>query len=176
MSIIRDSIRNIPDFPKKGIEFKDISTLLTNPEAFHLSLDLMLRHYQDKKIEAIVGIEARGFVFASALAYLLKVPFVMARKKGKLPAKTISTEYDLEYGHETMEMHADALKPGQRVLIMDDLLATGGTCRAAIRLVEMLQAEVVGCSFIVDLPDLKGSQTLRESGYSVFCLEHFDGH
>jgi adenine phosphoribosyltransferase len=164
-------IRNVPDFPIPGIQFKDITTLLQHPEALRCIIDGWRRRYQDKRVTAIVAAEARGFVFAGALAYAMDVPFVPARKKGKLPAKTISEQYELEYGTAVIEMHADALKSGDRVVLVDDLLATGGTMAAIAKLVKRLGAEIIEIAFVIELPPLKGRQKL--AGYPVHSLVEF---
>ena len=154
-------IRNVPDFPVPGIQFKDITTLLLHPAAFRFIVDGWKARYADKQIAAIVGADARGFVFGGALAYAMGLPFVLARKKGKLPADTIEENYALEYGTATLEIHRDALKPGDRVVLVDDLLATGGTMRAIANMVEKLGAEIVEIAFVVELPPLKGRAKLE---------------
>lgn len=164
-------IRNVPDFPVPGIQFKDITTLLLHPAAFRFIIDGWKARYADKGVTAIVGADARGFVFGGALAYAMGLPFVMARKKGKLPADTISEEYELEYGTATLEIHRDALKAGDRVVLIDDLLATGGTMRAISNMVEKLGAEIVEIAFVVELPPLKGRVKLEP--YSVHSLVEF---
>jgi adenine phosphoribosyltransferase len=153
--------------------FRDITTLTQNPQAFREACDLLYERYKDQKIDKIVGIDARGFIFGSVLAYKLNIGFVPVRKKGKLPYKTISATYALEYGEDTVEMHVDAIKEGERVVIVDDLIATGGTMQAAIKLTEMLKGEVVECALIIDLPDLKGKEKIP--GYKVFSLMEFEG-
>lgn len=164
-------IRNVPDFPKPGIQFKDITTLLLEPAAFRHIVDGWKQRYSTRNVDAIVGIDARGFIFGAALAYAMGLPFVPARKKGKLPAEKISEEFALEYGTDTVEVHVDALKTGQRVVIVDDLLATGGTAAAVATLVERLGATVVELAFVVELPPLKGRETL--AGRSVHTLVEF---
>lgn len=153
-------IRNVPDFPKPGIQFKDITTLLLEPPAFKYIIDSWSKRYEDKKLDAIVGVDARGFIFGAPLAYALGLPFVPARKKGKLPGETIAEEFELEYGTDKVEVHVDALKPGARVVIVDDLLATGGTVAAVVRLMEKLGAETIEAAFVVELPPLKGREKL----------------
>jgi adenine phosphoribosyltransferase len=153
-------IRNVPDFPKPGIQFKDITTLLLEPPAFKYIIDSWTTRYADKKLDAIVGVDARGFIFGAPLAFALGLPFVPARKKGKLPGETISEEFELEYGTDKVEVHVDALKPGARVVIIDDLLATGGTVAAVARLMEKLGAETIEAAFVVELPPLKGREKL----------------
>ncbi len=159
---LRAKIREIPDFPKPGILFYDITTLLKDAGAFRESIDLMLDPFRDKKIDAVVGMESRGFIFSAPMAIELKAGFVPVRKLGKLPAETASVEYALEYGTNTLEIHKDALQPGQRVLIVDDLLATGGTVLGTIDLVKTLKAEVVGLAFLVELEFLKGRDRLSD--------------
>lgn len=154
-------IRNVPDFPIPGIQFKDITTLLLHPGAFRFVVDGWKARYADKNITAIVGADARGFVFGGALAYAMGLPLVLARKKGKLPADTIEEEYELEYGTATLEIHRDALKSGDRVVLIDDLLATGGTMRAIANMVQRLGAEIVEIAFVVELPPLKGRAKLE---------------
>ena len=153
-------IRNIPDFPKPGIQFKDITTLLLNPEAFRQVVDTFVERYKDNRPDAIVGVESRGFIFGSAMAYAMGIPLVLARKPGKLPGKTIKESFALEYGTDTVEMHEDAIQPGSRVLIVDDLLATGGTVAAVARLVERLGGAVMEAAFVVELPPLNGREKI----------------
>ena len=172
-NLIKESIMTIPHFPKQGIMFRDITTLLQDPEAFKKTCDAFYNRYKDKKIDVVVGIESRGFVFGAVLAYMLGVGFVPIRKPGKLPYKTIKQEYELEYGKSTVEIHEDAIKKGQRVLIVDDLIATGGTIGAAIKLVEKLGGKVVECCFVVGLPELKGREKLQN--YTIFNLVDFEG-
>ncbi|HUU06440.1 MAG TPA: adenine phosphoribosyltransferase [Patescibacteria group bacterium] len=155
-------IRDVPDFPKQGIIFKDITTLLQDGEAFRLALNQMLKKYLDAKIDKVLGIEARGFIFAGVLAYKLGCGFVPARKPGKLPYRTIREEYTLEYGSNALEIHEDAIKPGEKVLIVDDLLATGGTALAAAGLAEKLGGEVAGIEFLIELGFLKGREKLAK--------------
>jgi adenine phosphoribosyltransferase len=160
MQELKDSIRDIVDFPKKGIVFKDITTLLADPRAFHRMIDLIAHRYIGMNIQQVVGVEARGFILGAALAYKLGTGITLVRKPGKLPFKTVSKTYDLEYGTDTLEIHADAFKPGERVLIADDLLATGGTVAAVCDLVTGLGAEVVECAFMAELEFLHGRQRL----------------
>jgi len=155
-------IRDIPDFPKPGILFKDITTLLQVPRAFHQAVDEMYEQFQDDDVQAVVGMESRGFIFAAPLAYRLNAGFVPVRKLGKLPHQVISIEYALEYGSNTLEIHEDAISPGQRVLIVDDLLATGGTVAATVELVRQLRGEVVGAAFLIELAFLEGRKTLPD--------------
>jgi adenine phosphoribosyltransferase len=158
---LRAKIREIPDFPKPGILFYDITTLLKDPAAFKEAIDLMLEPYRDEHVDLVVGMESRGFIFSAPMAYLLGAGLVPVRKLGKLPAETVTVEYALEYGSNTLEIHRDAINPGQRVLIVDDLLATGGTVGGTIELVERLQGEVVGLAFLVELDFLKGRDRLK---------------
>ncbi|MBI3118323.1 MAG: adenine phosphoribosyltransferase [Candidatus Hydrogenedentes bacterium] len=155
-------IRNVPDFPKPGIQFKDITTLLLVPEAFQQVIDGWKERYSSQKLDAILGIDARGFIFGATLAYAMGLPFVPVRKVGKLPGTTIKEEYELEYGTATVEIHADALRAGQRVVVIDDLLATGGTMAAVHRLLRRLGVELIEAAFLVELPPLKGRERLRE--------------
>lgn len=168
------SIRSIPDFPKAGILFRDITTLLQDKNAFYQAIDAIVKKFKKKKIDFVVAVEARGFIFGGAIAHRLKAGFVPVRKKGKLPWKTKSVTYELEYGVDTLQMHEDALKAGARVLIVDDLLATGGTVKAVSELVESQGAKIVGIAFVVELFDLKGRQKL--AGYPVVSLVKFPGH
>ena len=158
---LRAKIREIPDFPKPGILFYDITTLLKDPAAYKEAIDLMLAPYRDEQVDIVVGMESRGFIFSAPLAYQLGAGFVPVRKLGKLPAETLTVEYALEYGSNTLEIHRDAIAPGQRVLIVDDLLATGGTVRGTIELIERLRGEVVGLAFLVELDFLKGRDRLE---------------
>jgi adenine phosphoribosyltransferase len=158
---LRAKIREIPDFPKPGILFYDITTLLKDPDSFRESIDLMLEPYKDERIDIVVGMESRGFIFSAPMAYLLKAGLVPVRKLGKLPAETITVEYALEYGSNTLEIHRDSIQSGQRVLIVDDLLATGGTVRGTIELVERLKGVVVGLAFLVELDFLTGRERLE---------------
>lgn len=164
-------IRNVPDFPKPGIQFKDITTLLQSGPAFRAIIDGWKQRYATQRPDAIIGIEARGFIFGAALAYALGIAFVPVRKKGKLPAKTVAATYELEYGTDTLEIHADALRAGDRVIIVDDLLATGGTVKAIAGLVRGLGAEIIEAAFVVELPPLKGRQKLE--GIPVHTLVEF---
>ena len=173
---IKSKIRTVLDYPVKGIEFRDISTLISDPEGLQLVVkSLQERYERENEIDIIVGIEARGFIVGSALAYSLRKGFVMIRKPGELPGKVISQEYQLEYGSDKMEIHADAFISGTKVLIVDDLLATGGTVMSAIALVEKLGGVVTEAAFIVDLPDIGGSKKLQDNGYNIFSLVEFEG-
>ena len=173
---IKSAIRTIPDYPKPGIMFRDVTTLLGNARAFRTTVDLLVQPYAGTRIDKVAGIEARGFILAGAVAHQLSVGFVPVRKKGKLPWKTIGQTYDLEYGTDTVEIHEDAVAKGDNVLLVDDLIATGGTAEAAIKLLERAGGNVVGCSFIVDLPELKGRRRLEKMGKKVLSLVEFDGH
>ncbi len=161
-------IRSVPDFPTKGILFRDITTLIKDPDAFQEAIDALLDPYLDKDIDIVAAVESRGFVFGAPMAYELGAGFVPIRKPGRLPADKISASYALEYGTNTIEIHKDAIQPGQRVLIVDDLIATGGSAKAAIDLVERLGGKVVGAAFLIELTDLNGAQALK--GYDVFSL------
>jgi adenine phosphoribosyltransferase len=174
---IKSKIRTIPDHPKKGIMFRDITTLIKDPVGFKLVIDTLTQRYikNINDFDIIVGIESRGFIIGGALAYTLGKGFVPVRKKGKLPAETISHEYALEYGTDTIEIHKDAINKGDRVLVIDDLLATGGTALATAALIEKLGGRVVEMAFIVDLPDVGGSKKLRDKGYKIFFLTDFEG-
>ena len=172
---VRDYIRTIVDFPHDGILFRDVSTLFADPRGFRMAVDQLLHPYVGVAIDKVVGLEARGFILGGAVAHQLGVGFVPIRKKGKLPGTTIAQEYKLEYGEAIVEIHDDALMPGEKVLLVDDLLATGGTAQAGINLVERLGAQVVGCAFVVDLPDLGGAERLRGIGMQVHALCAFDG-
>ena len=165
---LRDYIRDIPDFPTPGVLFRDITPLLKSPDAFSHAIELFANRYRDARLDAIAGIESRGFLFATPLSYKLGVPMVPVRKKGKLPARTHSVAYDLEYGSDTLEMHVDAISSGNRVLILDDLLATGGTLAAATRLISLCGGEVSGVAVVVELTDLNGRRGL--DGYDVYSL------
>ena len=169
---IKSKVRSIPDWPIKGVIFRDITTLLQDPQAHRAICRIFHDRYCDKNIEKVVGIDARGFLFGSVLAYKLDVGFIPVRKQGKLPYKTISESYTLEYGQETVEIHEDALARGERVVIIDDLMATGGTISAAVKLVDKLGGEIVECAFVVELPDLKGREKLGDrKGFSIVEFE-----
>lgn len=165
---LEDRIRDIQDFPQKGVLFKDITPLLQDPQTYRAAMDRLAAHYAGAGIEVVAGVESRGFIFGAPLAYLLNCGFVPVRKFGKLPSQTASVEYALEYGTNVVEIHTDAVKPGQRVLIVDDLLATGGTVSAAIELVEKLGGHIAGIAFLVELSFLKGRERLQ--GHDVFAL------
>lgn len=170
---IKEKIRTVPNWPIEGVMFRDITSLLQEPDAFREACDLLFERYKDMKINKIVGIDARGFLFGAVLAYKLKIGFVPVRKKGKLPPETISQEYDLEYGKDVVEMRDDTIKKGDKVLVVDDLIATGGTVSAAVRLVEKLGGEIVECAFVIELPDLKGREMIKD--YKIFALTEFEG-
>jgi len=172
---IKSRIRTIPDYPKKGVMFRDITTLLADPQGLQLSVNKMVERYSKQKIDKVVGIEARGFIFGAPLAHGLGVGFIPIRKKGKLPADTISHKYDLEYGSDVLEIHTDAVKNGESVVLVDDLLATGGTAEASIHLIEEIGGEIKECCFVVDLPDIGGRARLEKLGYDVFTLCAFEG-
>lgn len=172
MDFIRKRIRDIPGFPKKGIVFKDITPLLQDPGAFQKTIGLLAERFSSERIDCIVAAESRGFIFGAPLALKLNARFVPVRKPGKLPFKTISVSYDLEYGTDTVEMHEDGIKEGERVLIVDDLLATGGTVEACCKLVERLGGRVVGCSFVIELGFLKGRERLKN--YRVSSLVNYE--
>ena len=168
-------IRTVPDWPKPGVMFRDISTLLQDPDGFRLALDALVEHYRVIDFDCVAAIESRGFLFGSVLARELGKRLVLIRKPGKLPAETISEEYELEYGTDSIEIHSDAVGEGERVVPIDDLLATGGTALAAIRLCEKLGAHVVEAGFIINLPDLGGASRLADSGVRIFRLVDFEG-
>ena len=172
---VRDYIRTIADFPKEGIMFRDVTTLFADPRGMRMAVDQLLHPYSGEDIDVVAGLEARGFILGGAVAHQLGLGFVPVRKKGKLPGTTISESYTLEYGEAVMEVHDDAIGTGARVLLVDDLLATGGTAVAGIRLLERLGAEVVGCAFVIDLPDLGGRAKLEALGHDVHALCAFEG-
>jgi adenine phosphoribosyltransferase len=172
----KSAIRTIPDYPKKGIMFREVTTLLGNPRAFRAAVDELVQPYAGVRIDKVAGIEARGFILGGAVAHQLSIGFVPVRKKGKLPWKTLGEDYALEYGTDRVEIHEDAVTKGEAVLVIDDLIATGGTALAAIRLLERAGADVVGCSFVIDLPELGGADKLRALGKNVQALVSFEGH
>src|ERR1700742_926098 len=173
---IKATVRTIPDYPKKGILFRDITTLLSDARAFRRAVDELVQPWAGSKIDKVAGIEARGVIIGGAVAHPLQAGFVPIRKKGKLPHTTVRIAYSLEYGLDEMEMHADAILPGQRVILVDDLIATGGTAEAAVRLLRQIGADVVATCFIIDLPDLGGAAKLRAMDVPVRTLMSFDGH
>lgn len=172
---VKDYIRTIADFPHEGIMFRDVTTLFADPRGFRMAVDQMLHPYAGLRIDKVVGLEARGFILGGAMAHQLSVGFVPIRKKGKLPGKVISEDYQLEYGEAVVEVHDDAIAAGETVLLVDDLLATGGTAEAGIRLIERLGGEIVGCAFIIDLPELGGRARLEKLGMDVHALCAFEG-
>ncbi|SHF00214.1 MULTISPECIES: adenine phosphoribosyltransferase [Litoreibacter] len=172
---VKDYIRTIPNFPHEGIMFRDVTTLFLDARGFRMAVDQLLHPYAGIRFDKVAGLEARGFIMGGAIAHQLSTGFVPIRKKGKLPGKTIAQSYQLEYGEATMELHEDSLQPGEKVLLVDDLLATGGTAEAGIKLIEKLGAEVIGCSFIIDLPDLGGRAKLEAMGQDVHVLCEFEG-
>jgi adenine phosphoribosyltransferase len=173
---IKSLIRTIPDYPKPGIQFRDITTLIKDPQGYKATIDMLIEHYRGHDIDKIAGTEARGFLFGAPLAYALGVGFVPVRKQGKLPGKTTGHEYALEYGHDRIEIHDDAITTDEKVLVIDDLLATGGTAQATVMLVRALGGKVVDCAFVVDLPELGGRTKLEKMGLTVFTLCAFEGH
>lgn len=173
---LKDTIRTIPDFPKPGIMFRDITTLMTNRRALAEAVIQLSAPFQDSLVDNVAGIEARGFVFGAAAAYELNAGFVPIRKKGKLPFKTYEQEYQLEYGKDVLEMHADAIRGQEKVLLVDDLIATGGTAAAAIKILRQAGANVIGAAFVVDLPDLGGRKRIEALGVHVTTLVEFEGH
>ena len=172
---VKDFIRTIVDFPHEGILFRDVTTLFADPRGFRMAVDQLLSPYAGLRIDKVAGLEARGFILGGAVAHQLSTGFVPIRKKGKLPGQTISQAYKLEYGEAVVEVHDDALQPGEKVLLVDDLLATGGTAEAGIKLIERLGAQVIGCAFVVDLPALGGRKKLEAMGMEVHALCEFDG-
>ena len=175
MKNIEQYIRTIPDYPKKGIQFRDVTTLFQDPRGFRMAIDMLLHPYAGVQIDKVAALEARGFILGGAIAHQLSVGFVPIRKKGKLPFQTMEEAYTLEYGEAVMQMHTDAIQQGERVLLVDDLIATGGTCEAGIKLLERAGATLVGCAFVIDLPDLGGKKLVESLGASVHALCAFDG-
>jgi adenine phosphoribosyltransferase len=173
---IKNHIRTVPDWPAAGVQFRDITPLLSNPRVFRVLIDQFVHRYFDTKPNAIAGLDARGFIIGSVLAYELNIGFIPIRKKGKLPFTTVEETYELEYGSATVEMHTDAVQAGDRIVLIDDLIATGGTMMAGAKLLQRLGAVVVEGAAIVDLPELGGSQRLRDSGLPLFTLVDFEGH
>ena len=170
---IKDTIRSIPGWPIEEVIFRDLTTLMQNPAAYKETCDIFYRRYKEMPIDKVVGIDARGFVFGGVLAYHLNVGFIPVRKKGKLPYKTIEESYSLEYGESVVEMHADAIEPGEKVVIIDDLIATGGTIGAAVNLVKKLGGDILECGFVIELPDLKGREKIKDQ--KVFAMCEFEG-
>jgi adenine phosphoribosyltransferase len=173
---LKDAIRTIPDYPKPGIQFRDISTLLGDARAFRRTIDELVQPWAGTKIDKVAGIEARGFILGGAVAHQLSAGFVPIRKKGKLPHTTVSIAYALEYGVDEMEIHVDAIVPGERVILVDDLIATGGTATGAVQLLKQIGADVVAACFVIDLPDLGGAEKIRALGVPVRTLIAFGGH
>ena len=173
---LKQSIRTIPDYPKPGIMFRDITTLLKDASAFRKAVDDLVQPHCGAGVQKVAGIEARGFIPGGAVAHQLSIGFVPVRKKGKLPHTVIGQDYALEYGTDRVEMHVDAIARGEKILLVDDLIATGGTALAAIRLIEQAGGEVVGCSFVIDLPELGGRQNIEALGIPIFTLVTFEGH
>lgn len=173
---LRSVIRTIPDYPKKGIQFRDITTLLGNARAFRRAVDELVQPWAGSKIDKVAGIEARGFILGGAVAHQASAGFVPIRKKGKLPHDTVRIAYSLEYGIDEMEMHKDAVSPGEKVILVDDLIATGGTAEGAVKLLKQMGAEVLAAVFIIDLPDLGGARKIRDLGVPVRTLVSFEGH
>lgn len=172
---IKSHIRTIKNYPIKGVMFRDITTLLNNSGGFRAAIDEFVNRYKDIKIDKIVAIESRGFIIAAPLAYLLNVGLVLIRKPGKLPSKTIDQDYELEYGTDRIEVHIDAINKGDKVLIVDDLIATGGTAEATVKLVKKMRGEIIECCFVIDLPDIGGRARLENMGQKVFALCEFEG-
>ncbi|MEL6806734.1 MAG: adenine phosphoribosyltransferase [Pseudomonadota bacterium] len=172
---VRDYIRTIVDFPHEGIMFRDVTTLFADPRGFRMAIDQMLHPYAGMQIDKVVGLEARGFILGGAIAHQLSVGFVPIRKKGKLPGATISQAYTLEYGEAIVELHDDAIQAGEKILLVDDLLATGGTAEAGIKLIERLGGEIISCAFVIDLPDIGGRARLEAMGMDVHALCEFEG-
>ena len=176
MTDLKDAIRTIPDYPKPGVQFRDITTLLGDAHAFRRAVDELVQPWASTKIDKVAGIEARGFILGGAVAYQLSAGFVPIRKKGKLPHQTVRVAYSLEYGLDEIEMHSDAVQAGERVILIDDLVATGGTAEAAVKLLRSIGVEVLAACFIIDLPALGGAQRLRDMGVPVRTLIDFGGH
>jgi adenine phosphoribosyltransferase len=176
MNQIKNLIRTIPNYPKDGIMFRDITTLLKDPQGFKKVIDVLSERYKNSPVDVIVGIEARGFILGAALAFSLNKGFVPIRKKGKLPGKTISQNYDLEYGSDTIEIHEDAIIQGANVLLIDDLIATGGTAIGAITLINKIGGSIFETAFVIDLPELGGAKRIQDLGHTVFALCEFGGH
>jgi len=174
-SSVKDYVRTIVDFPHEGIMFRDVTTLFSDPRGFRMAIDQLLHPYAGERIDKVAGLEARGFILGGAVAHQLSVGFIPIRKKGKLPGRTISQDYKLEYGEAIVEIHDDAIQPGERVLVVDDLLATGGTAEAGVKLIERLGGEIVSCAFVIELPELGGRKVLEDMNLDVHALCAFDG-
>ena len=173
MKTLQDYVTEIPDFPKEGILFRDVTSILNDPDGFHMAIDGLIDLVKDKDFDLVIGTESRGFLFGAPVAYALHKGFVLARKKGKLPRETVSESYDLEYGQATLEMHKDSIKPGQKVVLIDDLIATGGTTEAVVKMVEQLGGEIVKVAFVMELAGLKGREKLK--GLDVDSLIVYEG-
>ncbi|WP_288062078.1 adenine phosphoribosyltransferase [Rodentibacter caecimuris] len=176
LELIKSSIKSIPNYPKEGIIFRDITSLLEVPEAFKTSIELIVEQYRNKNITKVLGTESRGFIFGAPVAIALALPFELVRKPKKLPREAISQSYQLEYGQDTLEIHADAISPDDNVLIIDDLLATGGTVEATVKLVERLGGKVNHAAFVINLPELGGEKRLNDLGVDCYTLVNFEGH
>lgn len=176
LELIKSSIKSIPNYPKEGIIFRDITSLLEVPAAFKASIELIAEHYRNKNITKVLGTESRGFIFGAPVAIALGLPFELVRKPKKLPRETISQSYQLEYGQDTLEIHTDAVSEGDNVLIIDDLLATGGTVEATVKLVERLGGKVNHAAFVINLPELGGEKRLNDLGVDCYTLVNFEGH
>ena len=176
LELIKSSIKSIPNHPKEGIIFRDITSLLEVPEAFKATIDLIVEKYKDQGLTKVIGTESRGFIFGAPVALALGLPFIPVRKPGKLPREVISQSYQLEYGQDTLELHTDAISQGDNVLIIDDLLATGGTVEATVKLVQRLGGDVKHAAFVINLPDLGGEKRLRNLGIDCYTLVNFVGH
>ena len=176
LDLIKSSIKSIPNYPKEGIIFRDITTLLEVPEAFKATIDLIVEQYRNKGITKVLGTESRGFIFGAPVALALGLPFELVRKPKKLPRETISQSYQLEYGQDTLEMHVDAISEGDNILIIDDLLATGGTVEATVKLVQRLGGVVKHAAFVINLPELGGEKRLNNLGVDCYTLVNFEGH
>jgi adenine phosphoribosyltransferase len=176
MKTVKDYIRTIPDFPHAGIMFRDVTTLFDDPDGFQLAIKQLVAPYLGQKIDKVAGLEARGFILGGAVSYHLGCGFVPIRKQGKLPGSVISQEYTLEYGQAVLELHEDAIEAGETVLVVDDLLATGGTAEAGVKLIERLGGDVMACAFVIDLPELGGSKKLQAMGLPLHSLCSFEGH
>jgi adenine phosphoribosyltransferase len=172
---IKSRIRTIPHYPRQGIMFRDITTLLKDPVGFRMTIQEIVNRYRERKIDKVAGIESRGFIIGAPVAFSLGVGFVPIRKKGKLPAESVGHDYELEYGHDRIEIHVDAISPGDQVLLLDDLVATGGTAEAASQLIEKMGGSIVECCFVIDLPDVGGRKRLERQGRKVFSLCEFEG-
>ena len=176
MSDLKNLVRTIPDYPKPGIMFRDVTTLFADAQGFKAAIAQLVEPYRTEPIDAVAGIEARGFILGGAVADRLGCGFIPVRKKGKLPAETVGQDYELEYGTDTIEIHADAVKPGERILIVDDLIATGGTAEAAVKLIRRIGGEIVGAALVIDLPELGGVKRLDALGIESHALMAFEGH